>query len=177
MQCGASLRAKSSHRGKSSSAVRRCRRTDAPQVHRLHVTRKAIHTKRPSANSGADRNTTHNDTEEIAAVHSGTLCRQATTQSSIAQGKRMRVGSLRIAPGPQPDKRNVGAGAEEPTTVFEKGSLKREQRRTQASLTDARKLQPRQDVARVPSAMPAFPVHLNTSRSAQRKRTKPGQRR
>lgn len=36
----------------------------------------------------------------------------------------MRVGSLRIAPGPQADKRNVGAGAEGPTTVFEKGSPK-----------------------------------------------------
>lgn len=36
----------------------------------------------------------------------------------------MRVGSLRIAPGLQADKRNVGAGAEGPTTVFEKGSPK-----------------------------------------------------
>lgn len=73
----------------------------------------------------------------------------------------MRVGSLRIAPGPQPDKRNVGV--EEPTTVFEKGSLKREQRRTQASLTDARKLQPRQDVARVQAAL----GHASISSSLQ----------
>lgn len=75
----------------------------------------------------------------------------------------MRFGSLRIAPGPQPDKRNVGAGAEEPTAVFEKGSLKREQRRTQASLTDARKLQPRQDLARVQAAL----GHASISSSLQ----------